>query len=165
MNEDQSREDLGIYLKDHFAGGVGAVELLEHLVKEHADDPLGAFFSELRAEIQADHEQLHNLMTALGYEESSLRNAGAWMAEKFSHAKIGFAAGKESKLGLLQALEALLLGINGKRLLWRSLAVTKHSSPILQKTDLARLEARAVDQADRADTQRLKTARAAFRAV
>ena len=87
------------------------------------------------------------------------------MAEKFSQAKIGFTAGKASKLRLLQALETLLLGINGKRLLWRALAGTKHSSSILQKTDFARLEARAVEQADRVESRRLETAQAAFGAV
>lgn len=162
MSEDQNGEDLGIYLKDHFAGGVGALELLEHLISEHADDPLGPFLGELRAEIQADHEQLHEIMDALGCEKSSVRNAGAWMAEKFSRAKIGFTADNGSKLRLLQSLETLLLGINGKKLLWRALAATKDSSPILQQTDLVRLEARAGDQADRVEAQRLETARTAF---
>ncbi len=165
MKEDQSRENLGTYLKDHYAGGVGALELLEHLIKEHGNDPLGNFISKLREEIQADHDQLHSLMTRLGHEESSLRNAGARMAEKFSRVKLGFATGGDSQLRLLESLEALLLGITGKKYLWRALAAVRSGWPILAEMDLAQLEARAKDQADRVDAQRLEAACEAFRSA
>ena len=66
MGDEQSKKDLEIYLRDHYAGAVSALELLEHLIKAHEDDSLGDFFYQLRAEIKADHQQLHNLMEALG---------------------------------------------------------------------------------------------------
>lgn len=165
MSEKRSREDLGIYLKDHYAGGVGALELVARLRKERAEDPLHGFLSELQVEIQADHDQLHYLMKALGHEESNLRNAGAWMVEKFSRGKIGFASEENSQLRLLQSLETLLLGIKGKKLLWRALQTAQETSPVLTQFDLARLEARADEQANRVEGQRLATARAAFQAV
>jgi hypothetical protein len=161
MNEDQSREDLGTYLKDHYAGGVGALELLEHLIKEHGNDPLGNFFSRLREEIQADHDQLHSLMTRLGHEESSLRNAGAWMAEKLGRAKLGF--GDETDgLPLFQALETLAIGITGKRLLWRALRRCAKTHPALQKIDFGALEKRALEQFDRVEAARLNIATATW---
>jgi hypothetical protein len=101
-------------------------------------------------------------MQALGFEESSLRDAGAWMAEKLSRAKIGLTVGEGARLRLFQALETLLVGITGKRLLWQALMAVKDSSPILQRTDLARLEARAIEQAERVEMQRLSAARATF---
>ena len=162
MPSKQAREDLETYLRDHYAGAVSALELLDHLIKAHEDDSLGDFFRRLRAEIKADHQQLHNLMETLGFEESSLRNTGAWLAEKFSRAKVGFTAGEGAKLRLLQSLETLLLGITGKKLLWRALSATRDSSPILQRTDLARLEARAVEQAEKVEAQRLAAAEIAF---
>jgi len=165
MKKDQGWEDLGIYLKDHYAGGVGALDLVAHLIKEHGDDPLRTFFCRLREEIQADHDQLRSLMSKLGHEESSLRNAGARMAEKFGRVKIGFAASNNSKLRLLESLEALLLGITGKKFLWRALAALQSACAILKEMDLARLEARAKDQADRVDAQRLATACEAFRSA
>lgn len=162
MSDEQWKKDLEIYLRDHYAGAVSALELLENLIKAHADDPLGKFFEQLRTEIKADHGQLHNLMEALGFEESSLRNAGAWLAEKFSRAKVGFTVGVNAKLRLLQSLETLLLGITRKKLLWRALIATRDSSPVLQQTDLARLEARAVEQAEKMEAQRLAAAEVAF---
>ncbi|HEX4665141.1 MAG TPA: hypothetical protein VH207_00970 [Chthoniobacterales bacterium] len=162
MSKEQSRKDLEIYLRDHYAGAVSALELLEHLIKAHGDDSLGSFFQQLRADIEADHEQLHNLMEILGFEESSVRNAGAWMAEKFSRAKVGFTAGEDAKLRLLQSLEMLLIGITGKKLLWRALIAAQGSSSALQRTDLTRMEARAVEQAERVEARRLEAARSAF---
>ncbi len=64
---------------------------------------------------------------------------------------------------LLQALEALALGITGKRLLWRSLAAISPNFPALQGTDFGGLEKRAQDQFERVETLRLEMAREAFR--
>jgi len=52
--------------------------------------------------------------------------------------------------------------ITGKKLLWRGLSATQDSSPILQRTDLARLEARVVEQAEKVEARRLAAAEAAF---
>jgi hypothetical protein len=162
MSEDQGRNDLEIYLRDHYAGAVSALELLDHMVSAHSDDSLGKFFEHLRAEIKADHQQLQNLIEALGFKESSLRNTGAWLAEKLGRAKVGFTAGEDARLRLLQSLETLSLGITGKKLLWRALIAAQDSSGVLQRTDLAHLEARAVEQAEKVETQRLAAAKAAF---
>ena len=165
MSNEESKKELEIYLQDHYAGAVGAIELLEHLIQAHAAKPLETFFTELHADVKADHEQLHNLINALGFEESGVRNAGAWIAEKLSRAKLGFSGDETSGLGLLEALETLLLGVTGKKVLWRALAAAREASPILQRTDFAYLEKRAMEQADRVEAQRLETARATFRGV
>jgi len=162
MSDDQRRKDLEIYLQDHYAGAVSALELLDHLIEVHEDDSLGEFFEQLRAAIKADHQQLQNLIEALGFEESSLRNTGAWLAEKLSRAKIGFTIGEDARLRLLQSLETLLLGIKGKQLLWRALIAAQDASDILQRTDLAQMEARAAEQAEKAEAQRRAAAKAAF---
>jgi hypothetical protein len=159
---DEKNDDLETYLQDHYAGAVGALELIEHLEKANADDELGEFFRGLQAEIEADHEQLHNLMTALHFEESSVRNAGAWMAEKFSRVKLGFAGDETKPLRLLQALDTIHMGITGKRLLWRALQAARGSSPVLRQTDFARLEQRAIEQAERVDQRRLGIAQKAL---
>jgi len=161
MNAEKSREDLETYLQDHYAAAIGALDLIEHLEKAH-HDALGQFFQQLHDDVRADHEQLHNLMTALEIDPSGVRNAGAWMAEKFSRAKLGFAIGEDSTLRLLQALETLYIGITGKRLLWHALSVAGDASPLLQQTDFARLQDRAVEQADRVEAQRREVARRTF---
>jgi len=158
MSEEENAQQLESYLKDHYAGGVAALELIKHSIETHRGTPLAAFFEELHAEVKADHEQLHNLMTALGFDASGVRNAGAWMAEKLSRAKIGFSGGKGKELGLLQALEGLSIGITGKQLLWRALEAVRETLPALQKTDFELLEKRAIDQLEKVEAQRLLAA-------
>ncbi len=158
MSEPESKEQLGVYLRDHYAAGVGALELIEHSRESHAGTPWAAFFAELQKEVKADHEQLHNLMQALSVDDSSVRNAGAWMAEKLGRAKLGFSGGESTELGLLQTLESLALGITGKQLLWRALAAVRESSPDLQKTDFKLLETRALAQLQRVEAKRLEAA-------
>ena len=76
--------ELHTYLNDHLAGSVGALELLDRLIETYREKPLEHFFQNLRDEIQQDQEQLKELMQKLGAEESSVRKAGAWLAEKLS---------------------------------------------------------------------------------
>jgi hypothetical protein len=161
MPDERAKDDLETYLQDHYAAAVGALELIEHLEKAHAGDALGEFFSQLHAEVKSDHEQLHNLISVLGLEESNLRNAGAWTAEKLGRVKLGF-SGEDASLRLLQSIETLVVGLTGKKLLWRALAAAKDSSSILQRTDFAQLEQRAEEQIARVEAQRIEAARATF---
>src|SRR5438093_6710643 len=36
MDENEKRKELAVYLQDHYAGAVAAIEMLEHLIKTHA---------------------------------------------------------------------------------------------------------------------------------
>jgi hypothetical protein len=161
VTRSKSTNHLRIYLNDHLAGSVAALELLDHLIKQHEGKSLGIFFRDLGTEIRADQETLRSLIGKLGAEESSVRKAGAWIAQKFSKMKIG-AADAEDSFGLLQALEALALGITGKKLLWRSLDAIALHVPKLQGTDFGRLEMRAEEQIARVEAERLRTAREVF---
>jgi hypothetical protein len=156
-----NNKELGTYLRDHYAAGVGAIELLEHQARTHKDKPLGAFFKSLLADVTLDLETLHGLLFTLGFEESRVRNAGAWMAEKLGRAKLGFSS-ETYGLPLLQALETLAIGITGKRLLWRALSEVRRADPAHQEIDFAALEKRAVDQFERVEAARLKIAIATF---
>ncbi|MEP6686688.1 MAG: hypothetical protein ABJB22_07920 [Verrucomicrobiota bacterium] len=155
-------ENLGTYLKEHFAGSVGAVELLDHLIGTHSGGPLESFFIQLRTEIAADQDELRDLMHALEVKESTVKNAGAWMAEKFAQVKLRFDGEKQDGLALLQAFEALVLGITGKLLLWRALEAAVKDSAQLRPMDFKRLQQRALEQRDRVEAKRLETARQIF---
>jgi len=43
-----SKQDLTIYLNDHLAGSVGALELVDHLIETYRGKPLEQFFKDLR---------------------------------------------------------------------------------------------------------------------
>ena len=154
------RENLHLYLNDHLAGSVAAIELIDNLIEHHPEDRFGKFFRDLRNEIHTDQEQLRDLIRKVGAEESAIRKAGAWLAEKFGRAKFGDTG---DSVEMLQAVEGLGLGITGKRLLWRSLNAVAANFPELQGTDFNALESRARDQFDRTEALRMEMAHEAFR--
>jgi hypothetical protein len=151
-------KNLDIYLNDHLAGAVAALELLANLQEQHKDEPLGNVFGTLKVDIDADKEELREVMRSLGIEESTIRQTGAWAAEKVARARLKIAGDQP---GLVLALEGLIMGINGKRMLWRSLAVANLLN--LSKWDFEKLQRRAEDQIERAEAARIQAAQRAFR--
>ena len=158
-------DHLPVYLNDHLAGSVAALELLDRLTETYQGDPLGDFFSALRIEIEADQAVLKELLQVLGEEESTMRKAGAWIVEKISRSKIHLDPSNEGEMGLFLALEGLVLGITGKEALWHALAVASASIPTLAGLDYPALIQRAVAQREMVETKRLELAGAVFRPV
>ena len=136
--------------------------MLDHLIDEQAGQPLEKFLIDLRDEVNSDQEVLRGLMRKLKVEESAARKAGAWVTEKLGRAKIALGGKETGGLGLLQSFEALALGITGKKLLWRALGTIEADTPELQGVDLERLEARAQEQFERVEKERLHLARETF---
>src|ERR1044071_6041047 len=147
---------LDSYLNDHLAGSVSALELTQHWAHLHDGKPLGVFFSQIDTEIRADQNVLRNLMRRLGVGESSLRQAGAWGAEKVGRVRLMIAGGDQGGLGLMLTLEGLIMGIVGKKLLWRSLAAANLAE--LSGYDFRELERRAEQQIDRIEAERIRAA-------
>jgi hypothetical protein len=155
-------DELTNYLNDHLAGSCAAMELLDRLVDTYRGKPLEQFFQNLRGDIRQDQEKLKELIQKMGAEEGAIRKAGAWVAEKFSRAKIDLDESSEGVTGLFLALEALVLGITGKRSLWRALQAASRTVPQLARLDYAELEKRAIEQCERVEAKRLEAARTAF---
>jgi hypothetical protein len=155
-------EHLAIYLNDHLAGSVVAVELLHYLERAISARALQRFAAELRADIEADRRDLQSLMRALGVAESRARQATAWVAEKMTMIKLRLDDRAGGEFRLFEALEALSLGIEGKRGLWTALSNAAVSSPSLRQLDYARLADRAVEQRRRVEALRLEVARTAL---
>jgi hypothetical protein len=159
---DISTEHLSTYLNDHLAGSVGALELIEHLTKKHPNSTLQAFFADLHREVSADQDVLRDLLKTFEGKESSIKKAGAWVMEKVGEAKFEIGGDDAGGVGLLQALEGLVLGITGKELLWRTLASAAETWPELRGLDYAELERRAVAQRDMVEQKRIEAAAEAF---
>ena len=147
---------LETYLNDHLSGATAALELLEHL--EQAHEELAPFLQKLRHDIELDRKELEALMSRVGATRGPVRQAAAWVAEKFARLKMKVDDPSGSKLKLLESLEAVAIGIHGKGSLWRALRV----APSASGPDYDRLIARADEQRERIEAPRLDAARAAF---
>ncbi len=110
------------YLNDHLAGSVIALNLIAHWAEAHKGKPVGNFFLETGKEIKADQNILRDVMLVLGIEESKMRKAGAWAAEKVGRARLIIAGDEPGRLGLVLTLEGLMMGVTGKKCMWRTLA-------------------------------------------
>jgi hypothetical protein len=153
-------KDLDSYLNDHLAGSISALELIAHWADVHKGEPLGSFFVETEREIKADQDTLRDVMRTLDIEESKLRQAGAWAAEKIGRARLIIAGGELGSLGLVLTLEGLIMGVTGKKLLWRALAAAK--SPRLNSYDFEKLQRRAEQQIERIEAERIRAVRQTF---
>lgn len=150
---------LGLYLNDHLAGSVAALELLDHLIGSERPEPTARTLSELRQEIEEDQATLRELLRRINVGESLPRKAAAWLTEKAARLKLRLHGSADDSLELLEALEALSLGIEGKRGLWHALAPL----PVFAGVDFDRLQYRAVQQRNRVEVERLAAAYRTFR--
>jgi hypothetical protein len=153
-------KDLDSYLNDHLAGSISALELIAHWVEVHKGEPLGSFFVEIEREIKADQDMLRDVMRTLGVEESKMRQAGAWAAEKVGRARLMIAGDEKDSLGLVLTLEGLIMGVTGKKLLWHALAAAKLSR--LNSYNFEQLQRRAEQQVERIEAERISAVRQAF---
>ncbi|HEV7745196.1 MAG TPA: hypothetical protein VGO56_09395 [Pyrinomonadaceae bacterium] len=157
-----ANEHLTTYLNDHMAGSIVALELLDHLEVTHSENERAIFFRQLRADIAADRDELQNLMERLDIAESRTRKASAWLAEKMTELKLRFDDPEDGALRLFESLEALSLGIEGKRSLWIALMAAAEESSSLRILDYERLTQRAQEQRDQVETQRIEAAKKAL---
>jgi hypothetical protein len=153
-------KELHSYLNDHLAGSVSALELIAHWADTHKGKPLGVFFAEIQTDIKADQETLRDVMRSLGVEESNVRKAGAWVAEKVGRARLMIADDERDSLGLVLTLEGLIMGVTGKKLMWRALAAA--NLPQLNGRDLKELQHRAEQQIERIEAERIREVQRMF---
>jgi hypothetical protein len=158
-------EHLGTYLNDHLAGAVAAIAVLEHLEKERAGTPLGQLVSTIKADVVRDREVLTGLMEKLDVRESRPRKAVGWLGERVTELKLRLDDPSAGAFRLLESLEIVTLGIEGKHGLWRALASAAARLPVLKGTDFARLAERAQEQRARLEPERIAAALAAFDAL
>lgn len=156
-----SSSSLITYLNDHLAGSLAALQVVDHLLEQQrlaSDKQLRA----IRGEIEEDQKVLQGILKSVGGKESPVRKAAAWLTEQVGQAKLRLDDSGSGGLLVLEALEALSLGIQGKASLWRALAAVQDIRPELKRVDFRQLERRAQDQFDRVDALRLRAAQAAL---
>ena len=79
---------LTTYMKDHFAGSVAAVELLDHLISSTRGKTHEQFFIQLRQEVGEDQEVLRELLHDLDAASGALRDTTAFLSEKLARVKL-----------------------------------------------------------------------------
>jgi hypothetical protein len=120
---------LSIYLNDHLAGSVIALELLEQLQADASDRSFATTLTNLQAGIRADRQTLEDLMRQLQIDASQPRQALAWVTEKLGQVKLRIDDPEHGALRRMEALETIALGNAGTPALRRALATVSSQSP------------------------------------
>jgi hypothetical protein len=140
---------LRTYLHDHLAGSRSALKLLHDLRQSHAGDEIGELADELHREVSTDRATLRKIGKHIGVRRSLLKEAGAWIGTQLSRPKLERDAPED--FGTFQKLEVLSLGIEGKKMLWRTLAHAAKTDRRLAGFDYDRLRRRATSQREKVD--------------
>ncbi len=156
MNEPKP---IDVYLNDHLAGSVAAVEIAKRLANENPGTELGQFLQNFSSEVEEDRRTLEGLMDAAGTSPNPVKQAGAWLGEKLSRLKFGTEA---KDLANLLSIEALCMGVEGKILLWTALREVARDHEALSGTDFDKLTSRAEAQKDGLERHRRDLARRAL---
>ena len=149
---------LETYLNDHLAGSTVGLDLCRRAAVEHEGTDLGAFLTRLADEIDEDRQALQEIMEGVGASADRIKVALAWAGEKGSRLKLMVL----SSVSPLEELEMLMLGVSGKRALWRALLEIAPQEPRLPAARLDALHERADRQVSELEQRRISAAREAL---
>jgi hypothetical protein len=144
MNRSVDRRFLSIYLNDHLAGATLAMQVIRRGVNGDRDHPNAPVLRKLLQDVEEDRATLIRFMERLKVPRSPAKARAAWIAERIGRLKLNGQVVGRSPLSRLEELEFLILGVQGKRRLWTSLA--RLDPPEEMADDLDRLISRADSQ-------------------
>jgi hypothetical protein len=144
---------LPIYLNDHLAAAVAAVQLARRAASQNEGSEYGDALARLAEEINEDRHALQDLMKRLGFRGDPVKLVSSVVAERLGRFKLNGELVRYSPLSRLEELEILLLGVEGKLGLWRALR-----SNVDVEVDFDELIQRATNQRRRLERLRLKAA-------
>ena len=137
------RQALIAYLRDHLSGSDVAIRVVQRLGSTHDGTEDGMLFRRLSKELEEDRSVVRALLRGLGASGRSMKRVASYA----SGAVLSVTAGGEpGDLSLLRTLEALSIGVQGKRCMWRALQNLRPTPFTVHGLDFVELEAKALRQ-------------------
>lgn len=153
---------LGIYLNDQLAAGVLWRELARRAHHSNPEGELGAALADVSNQIAEDVETFGRVMDRLGIARGRVKPALATAAERLGRLKLNGHLTSYSPLSRFVELEALAMGIEGKKVLWQTVGDIAGVRARLPDVDFDELIARAERQRARLEPFRVAAGREAF---
>ena len=132
--------------------------MIQDLAESQESSEARDHFIKLKGEVESDRTLLEKLLESAGLEPSGTLKVAGKVAGRIGMWKMKWEGFEPGELGMFEALEALTLGIQGKRLLWRVLGEISPRIPGWRDVDFATLERDAVTQRDGVEKWRLVAA-------
>lgn len=144
------------YLQDHHAGSAGGVDAFRRVASGHGDPQVREEVARVGEQVEEDQQSLEQIMASLGVKPAALKDLPARVGEKLARLKPNERISTRSPLSDVEELEALILAVEGKSLLWALLG--QLDDPRLDRDQLSRLHERALDQAEQLNQLHLSQA-------
>ncbi|WP_116203575.1 hypothetical protein [Amycolatopsis circi] len=153
---------LGIYLNDQLAMGLAWRELARRAARNNRGTEFEVPLRELASAIAEDVETFRGVMLALQVRANSVKAAFAVAAERLGRFKPNGRIASYSPLSRFWELEALAMGIEGKKILWTTLRDTANLGKRLPDVDFEGLLVRADRQRSLLEPARVRAGEEAF---
>jgi hypothetical protein len=111
------RKALATYLRDHLAGADTAIQVVQGLRDAYRGSPEGILFGSLYDQFREDRGVVEGILAELGYTSRSTKRLAG---RATGNALRVVAGGAPGDLSLFRTFEALAIGVQGKRCLWRA---------------------------------------------
>jgi hypothetical protein len=113
----EKRKALAAYLRDHLAGADTVIHMVQDLRDANRTNSAGALFESLYEQFREDRGVVEGILAELGYASGSAKR----LAGRATGSALRMVAGgTRGDLSLFRTLEALAIGVQGKRCLWRA---------------------------------------------
>jgi hypothetical protein len=153
------RANLAAYLREHATGSEAAIQVVDRLRLVHAGTQEGRLFAALFDEFREERDVVRALLDEIETSPLSTTRLAAPASRGIGQVAAG---GERGDLSLFRTLEALAVGVQGKRCLWRALQALLGDEPIPSARSLAGLEAMAVRQWEAIEERRIGLVLATF---
>jgi len=160
LTETSRTAALVAYLREHLSGADAAIQVVEHLVRTETGREEQKLFASLYGQLKSDRHVVETLLTRFGASRRSAKRVAGRAAGSFVKRLAG---GQRGDLSLFRTLEALAMGIQGKRCMWRALQALSPTL-LMSGPDFAELEAAAVRQWEMVEQRRRSLVRDTFAA-
>ena len=155
-----TRKALATYLREHLAGADTAIHMVQGLRDAYHASPEGALFASLYEQFRDDRGVVEGILAELGYTS---RSAKRFAGRATGNALRVVAGGAPGDLSLFRTLEALAIGVQGKRCLWRAAQALVALPHPPGRRSFVELEADAVRQWEAIEEHRRSLVPATFR--
>jgi len=153
---------LGIYLRDQLAAGVLWRELAQRAERNNRGSELGEALHDVATGIAEDVDTFRTIMRKLSIREDPVKTTMALVGERMGRLKLNGRLTGYSPLSRFEELELLVMGIEGKKVLWTTLRDLAGLATRLPQIDFDHLEQRATQQRARLEPFRERVGREVF---
>ena len=143
-----SSELLPIYLNDHLAAATAGVDLAKRSAGANQGTEFAEFLHGFAGEVEADRNQLEDIMGRLDISRDQLKVRAGWLAEKLGRLKLNGRLLEYSPLSRVIEVEGLIAGTHARQSLWRTLAALAPDEPRVAEVDFVQLVQRTEEQLD-----------------